>query len=463
MPARHANLIIMTACISMLCYVVQRRTKTALMVGDAVAMIDTYYVDPVDRDQLILSAMNGMTQSLDDHSEFITEQNYQAFQDSIQQEFAGIGIYVEQPEPNQPVRVVTPLVGSPALDAGMMPGDRILEVDGEDVSTMELQEVSKRLKGPVGTAIRITLDRESKKIQLDVRRETIEIDSVIGDHRDEQNQWVYRLKQQPEVAYLRLTSFGDRTVDEIKFALASLNDDYRGIIIDLRGNGGGLLNAAVEISDMFLTQGRIVSTRTRGGVLEDQFDASEGILVDPSKPVSILIDQDSASASEILAACLQDHGRAAIVGKRSFGKGTVQNILPLQYGRSALRLTVARYYRPNGENIHRKRDANNEDQWGVLPDEGFDVDLDPDNLEKLAKRWREASYPLLASNPPNDLSDSMTSSPSQEPLPEKVNPSINEGTRETSESRIDTQLWAAVDALKLDLSEPSKTLETSIH
>jgi carboxyl-terminal processing protease len=223
------------------------------------------------------------------------------------------------------------------------------------------------------------------------------------------------------------------------------------------------LNAAVEISDMFLTQGRIVSTRTRGGVLEDQFDASEGILVDPSKPVSILIDQDSASASEILAACLQDHGRAAIVGKRSFGKGTVQNILPLQYGRSALRLTVARYYRPNGENIHRKRDANDEDQWGVLPDEGFDVDLDPDNLEKLAKRWREASYPLLASNPPNDLSDSMTSSPSQEPLPEKVNPSINEGTRETSESRIDTQLWAAVDALKLDLSEPRKTLETSIH
>ena len=396
MPVRHVNFIIMTACLSTLCYVVQRRTQTALMIGDAVEMIDAYYVDPVDRDQLIMSAMRGMTESLDDHSEFIAEENYQAFQDSIQQEFAGIGIYVEQPEINQPVRVITPLVGSPALAAGLMPDDRILAVNGEDVSSMELQDVSKRLKGPVGTVISVKLLRGEDTLELNVRRERIEIESVIGDHRDINNQWIYRLADQPEIAYLRLTSFGDRTVKEVQAALGNLEDDYLGLIVDLRGNGGGLLNSAVEISDMFLEKGRIVSTRTRGGVLEDQFDANPTTLINPEIPVAILIDQDSASASEIVAACLQDHGRAVIVGKRSFGKGTVQNILPLQYGKSALRLTVARYYRPNGENIHRKRDASEEDQWGVVPNEGYEIALDPERLDELAKRRRESSYPSLA-------------------------------------------------------------------
>ena len=443
MPPRHVNIIIMTACFSMLCYVVQRRTKTALMVGDAIAMIDAYYVDPVDADQLVVSALNGMTESLDDHSEFIAEQNYQAFQDSIQQEFAGIGIYVEQPEPDQPVRVITPLVGSPALAAGLLPGDRILRVENENVSSMPLADVSQRLKGPIGTEITIGIQRESDTLDIRVKRDRIEIDSVIGDHRNQDNEWIYRLSQRPDVAYLRLTSFGDRTVKETRDALASLEQDYKGLILDLRGNGGGLLHAAVEISDMFLSNGRIVSTRTRGGVLEDQFDATEGTLVDPNIPIAILIDQDSASASEIVAACLQDHGRAVIVGKRSFGKGTVQNILPLQYGRSALRLTVARYYRPNGENIHRKRDASEDERWGVLPDTGFEVALDATKIEALAERWRESSYPSLAS-----IKGESTNT--------KENPSS--GTREEPSSpitveedvRLDDQLWAAVDALKLD-------------
>ena len=252
MPARHVNIILMTACLSVLCYVVQRRTKTAMLVGDAIAMIDAYYVDPVDRDELILSAMNGMTQSLDEHSEFIAEQNYQAFQDTIQQEFAGIGIYVEQPEPEEPVRVVTPLVGSPALTAGILPGDRILRVEEEDVSSMSLPEVSKRLKGPVGTEILIGVKRGQEEIDLVVQRARIEIDSVIGDYRDDKNRWVYRVQGEPDIAYLRLTSFGDRTTEELTAAFNSLQNDYQSLILDLRGNGGGLLRTAVDVSNMFL-------------------------------------------------------------------------------------------------------------------------------------------------------------------------------------------------------------------
>jgi len=448
MPARHVNIILMTACLSVLCYVVQRRTKTAMLVGDAIAMIDAYYVDPVDRDELILSAMNGMTQSLDEHSEFIAEQNYQAFQDTIQQEFAGIGIYVEQPEPEEPVRVVTPLVGSPALTAGILPGDRILRVEEEDVSSMSLPEVSKRLKGPVGTEILIGVKRGQEEIDLVVQRARIEIDSVIGDYRDDKNRWVYRVQGEPDIAYLRLTSFGDRTTEELTAAFNSLQNDYQSLILDLRGNGGGLLRTAVDVSNMFLSEGRIVSTRTRGGKIEDQFDATTGTLIRESKPMAVLIDQDSASASEIVAACLQDHERAIIVGKRSFGKGTVQNILPLQYGRSALRLTVAKYYRPNGENIHRKRDATDEDQWGVTPDSGFDVDLEESNLERLAKRWREASYPSLAS-----ISDDRTPALSSETTEEQAGAANIQdvelsSNKNESNDRLDTQLWAAVEALK---------------
>jgi carboxyl-terminal processing protease len=368
-----------------------------MMVGDALELINTYYVDPVDDDQLLIAAMNGMTSKLDEHSEYIPIQDYESFQDSINQEFAGIGIFVEQPEAGAPVRVVTPLVGSPALKAGVRPGDLIIRVDGEDVSDMDLAEVSQRLKGPIETVVSLLVRREEGDIALSVTRDTIPLPSVIGDHRDEDDRWVYRLADDPTIAYVRLTSFGEKTVDELAEVLVALNNDFRGLVLDLRGNGGGLLQAAADVSDMFLDRGIIVSTRIRGGKAEDQYSAKPGTLVDPGKPIAILINGNSASASEIVAACLQDHDRAVVVGTRSYGKGTVQNILPLQYGRSALRLTVARYYRPNGENIHRSKDATEEDQWGVSPDEGMAVELDEETLERLAQRWREASYPAMAS------------------------------------------------------------------
>jgi carboxyl-terminal processing protease len=241
------------------------------------------------------------------------------------------------------------------------------------------------------------VQRDQELHELGVQRGRIEIESVIGDHRDDENRWVYRLRDDPSIAYVRLTGFGDKTVDELGAVLTELDNDFSAMVLDLRGNGGGLLHAAVDVSDMFLNTGRIVSTRTRGGKIEDRFSAEAGTLVDPKKPIAVLVNGNSASASEIVAACLQDHGRAAIVGTRSYGKGTVQNILPLQYGRSALRLTVARYYRPNGENIHRASGATEEDEWGVSPDEGLSVELDEASLRRLAQRWREASYPSLAS------------------------------------------------------------------
>ncbi|WP_442508945.1 S41 family peptidase [Novipirellula sp. SH528] len=398
MPSRNLNIILLTFCFSLLCFLTHRRAKPAMLVGDALDLINNHYVDPIDEETLLIAAMNGMTSILDQNCEYIPLDAYASFQDSMSQEFAGIGIYVEQPDLTKPVRVVTPLVGSPALRAGMMPGDEIVKIDGEDVAKLNLKEVSARLKGPINTVVYVVVRRDDQELSLSIDRSTIELESVIGDYRDAKNEWVYRLEDDPSIAYVRLTSFGEKTEGELRTVLTQLNNDFRGLVLDLRGNSGGLLYAAVDICDMFLERGRIVSTRIRGGKVYDEFDAQAGTLVSNDKPVAVLIDGNSASASEIVAACLQDHQRAVVVGTRSYGKGTVQNILPLQYGRSALRLTVARYYRPSGKNIHRVKEAKPEDEWGVRPNDEMEVSLDETTLEKLSKRWREASYPSLAAS-----------------------------------------------------------------
>lgn len=446
MPSRNINVILIALCVAVLCYFTHRRTRTALIVGDALELINHYYVDPVDDDDLLTAAMNGMTSTLDEHSEYIPIDAYEAFQDSISQEFAGIGIYVEQQQPGQPIRVITPLVGSPALKAGMLPGDLIVEVDNEDVSAMELKDVSDRLKGPIDTIVHLVVRRGSQQIAMRVKRATIPLPSVIGDHRDSQDRWVYRLADDPSIAYIQLTSFGEKTVDELTDVLDQLDNDYRGLVLDLRGNGGGLLQAAADVSDMFLDKGKIVSTRIRGGKQEDDFHAGPGTLVDPGKPLAILVNGDSASASEIVAACLQDNRRAAVVGKRTYGKGTVQNILPLHYGRSALRLTVARYYRPSGENIHRSPEASEEDPWGVRPDSTMEVEMDPETMPQVEQRRREASYPAMALVP--DQSD-------LDPLSDQNTVEIGAINADASMLDLDPQLRRAVEYLREQVEQNS--------
>jgi len=400
MLARNLNVILIALTVSILCYATAARAKKAILVGEAINLIDRFYVDPVDDADLVEAAMTGLTSQLDEHSEFIPPRMYGAFQDVIEQEFAGIGILVEQPDPTKPVRVITPLVGSPALAAGLLPGDEILNVDGKDVSSMVIGDVSNLLRGPVGTSVTITLGRKSdtddqQRVDISLSRKTIELESVVGDHRDAQNNWVFQLTDHPEIAYLRLTSFGEKTVREFRQVVKSLPTECRSMIVDVRANAGGLLNAAVDICDEFLESGRIVTIKRRGGEIDSMYDASSGMLVNSEMQIVILIDGNSASASEILAACLQDHDRAKIVGSRSFGKGTVQNVLSLDYGRSALKLTTARYYRPNGHNIHRLKDATPEDEWGVMPDEGLDVAIDDETYTKLFQRWQKSSFPVL--------------------------------------------------------------------
>jgi len=409
MLPRNINIIMIAVCISLLCYATAARAKKAILIGEAIHLIDQFYVDPVETSDLVEAAMTGLTSKLDEHSEFIPPRMYGVFQDVIEQEFAGVGILVEQPVAKKPVRVKTPLVGSPALAAGVLPGDEILKVNGENVSTMEIGDVSNRLRGPIGTEVTITVGRlndnqESESVDIKLSRQTIELESVVGDHRDDESRWVFTLRDHPEIAYIRLTSFGEKTVAELKRVLETLDNNFESLILDLRANSGGLLNAAVDICDDFLDGGRIVTIKRRGGEIDSEFDASPGVLVSTDKPLVVLIDGNSASASEIVAACLQDHHRAEIVGSRSFGKGTVQNVLSLDYGRSALKLTTARYYRPNGHNIHRLPDAKIEDEWGVSPNEENTVLIIDEDYLELIQQWDRSTYPVLK-NDGSDASD----------------------------------------------------------
>lgn len=398
MPPRNLHIIIVACLIATICFSTAQRVRKAVVIGDAIELIERYYVDPVESAALVEAAMTGMTSELDQHSEFIPADLYSAFNDMLHQEFAGVGILVEQPEADQPVRVITPLVGSPALTAGVMPGDEILKVAGQDVSRLPIREVSNRLRGPAGSEVVITVRREvegvSQEREIRLRRETISLESVVGAYRGEDNQWQFRLREHPQVAYIRITSFGDKTAGELRQVLTDLDNDFEALILDVRANAGGLLLSAVEVCDDFLEGGRIVTIKKRGGEVENEFDATPGTLVDPQIPMTVLIDGNSASASEIVAACLQDHGRATIVGSRSFGKGTVQNLLPLEFGRSALKLTTARYYRPNGRNIHRIDNAPEEEEWGVVPDQGFDVRISEEGYRKLVQHWQQVSYPI---------------------------------------------------------------------
>ncbi|WP_413431015.1 S41 family peptidase [Crateriforma spongiae] len=438
MPPRHLNFILFSAMVSLACYTTYQFIRPAIVVGDAIQLIDRYYVEPIDTDKLVDGAMDGVTGQLDENSSFIAQSDYQAFQDTINQEFAGIGILIEQPDEDQPVRVITPMVGSPALAAGFRPGDLIVRVEQTDTSAMTISDVSSLLRGPIGTQVDVGVRRGDETFDLSVKRESIPLESVVGDHRDADDRWVYRLKEDPRIAYIRLTTFGEKTPEELEAVLRDLDNDFEAMILDVRGNGGGLLTTAVSVCDMFLSDGLIVSTKIRGGVPEDRWEASPGVLVNPEIPLVVMVNGGSASASEIVAACFQDRGRAAVAGVRSYGKGTVQNILPLQFGRSALRLTVATFYRPSDRSIHRGLNATEEDDWGVKPNPGLVVPITESQAEKIADRWLQASYPLLAQEAQSEADDD-TSATTDEESPPNDDSSAN-SAEDSSDSSGDTPM-----------------------
>lgn len=312
--------------------------------GDVFEKVRTDYVERPEESKLIESAINGMLTSLDPHSSYMDPKSFRDMQVQTRGEFGGLGIEVTMEDGL--VKVVTPIDETPAAKAGVLANDIITHIDGEQVQGLTLNQAVDKMRGPVNSAVQLRIKRGTltEPVEVKVTRDIIRIRPV-------------RSRVESDVGYLRVTQFNEQTYDNLKTAIDKLtteigSDKLKGFVLDLRNNPGGLLDQAIMVSDAFLERGEIVSTRGRNAEETQRFSAKAGDLT-KGKPVVVLVNGGSASASEIVAGALQDHKRATILGTRSFGKGSVQTIIPLG-GNGALRLTTARYYTPAGRSIQAK-------------------------------------------------------------------------------------------------------------
>ncbi len=339
--------------------------------AEAYEQIDVSYVKDVDRRDLVESAIQGMATHLDPYSTYIAPQNVREFDKYIDQEFGGIGIHVNGV--GGKLEIVNILPGSPAFRAGLKAGDEIVEVDGKTTKGLTQAALTERLTGPSGRSIDLGILRVGSSVteHVPVMRETIQIPTVVGHHRNADLSWNFMLDDTAKIGYLRINHFSKNTADDLRHTMDALVESgVKGLIMDVRSNPGGLLTSAIEISDMFIESGTIVSVKGRT-VPERAWKAKRGVKYS-NLPIAVLVNRYSASASEVLSAALQDNHRAIIVGERTFGKGSVQTVLRLESGRSLLKLTTASYFRPSGVNIHRAEGMKPEDDWGVKPDEGHE-------------------------------------------------------------------------------------------
>ncbi len=329
--------------------------------GDVFEKIRTDYVEKPEDQKLVEAAINGMLTSLDPHSSYMDAKSFRDMQVQTRGEFGGLGIEVTQE--NELIKVVTPIDDTPASKAGILSGDIISAIDGEAVQGLTLNQAVDKMRGAVNTSVNLKLLRGEKKDALDVKltRAVITIKSVRNKIEG------------GDIGYIRITQFNEQTFDGVKEAIEKFNrevpaDKFKGYIVDLRNNPGGLLDQSIAVSNAFLDKGEIVSTRGRNADETQRYNARPGD-ISKGKPLVILINGGSASASEIVAGALQDHKRATILGTRSFGKGSVQTIIPLGQNNGAVRLTTARYYTPSGRSIQAK---------GIEPDLQVFEDVPPE-------------------------------------------------------------------------------------
>jgi carboxyl-terminal processing protease len=396
--------------------------KQLNLFGDVFELVRADYVDEVSDETLVEGAINGMLTALDPHSNYLNSKNFNDMKVQTRGEFGGLGIEVSME--NGLVKVVSPIDDTPAAHAGLKPGDLVTHLDGKPVQGLTLPEAVEKMRGPVNSDINLTIRREGKEpFDVKLTRAVIRIQSV-RSHIEGNN-----------IGYIRVTSFNEQTDVGLNNAMKNLkaqaNNKLIGVVLDLRNNPGGLLDQAVAVSDAFLDKGEIVSTRGRRSDDAQRYNARPGDIA-AGLPVAILINGGSASASEIVAGALQDHHRAVLIGTRSFGKGSVQTIIPLA-GRGAMRLTTARYYTPSGRSIQAK---------GIDPDivvEAAKIEHAPTTDDKTAKAGDKPGD--KAADKPGDKKDDKSDKGDSGGAQGTIDPSVI-GTAD------DYQLARAVDMLR---------------
>ena len=414
MPVRNILFLIVATVGCLAAWIAKERDRRGHRLNEVLSYVEDAYIEPLGGEPLFGAAVDGIVSRLDENSAFVSGAEQRQLEAALDQQFAGVGLELELAAEGGDLTVVAPVVGGPAWRAGILPGERVVGIDGTATRGLPLEDVARRLRGPPGTAVAVRLlppagtgtaadDGAGREVRLE--RELVRVESVQGDRRRPDGSWDWWLEDEPGIALVRINGFGERTVLELDAALADVEATavaqpggrLRGVVIDLRGNPGGLLAPAVEICDRLLDEGVIVSTRGRGPDADVRRATPGAALADV--PLAVIIDGLTASSAEIVAACLQDHRRAAVVGSRSFGKGTVQSILPLSAG-GLLKITTSEYRRPSGARIHRRPGDEAAAVWGVVPDTGGEVVPSGRALERLQRWRRDRDLPRAAGAAP---------------------------------------------------------------
>ncbi len=365
-----------------------------LLLDEIVTQIEQNYVKELDRSELMTTAIKAIIGKLDQQSDFLSEEDLAQVNRQLDQKVAGVGARLKFDKESGQVLVETPLPGSPAAKGGLRPGDRIIEIDGQPAGGFpagkELEAVVKLIHGPVGEPITLGIRHPGSEevLQLKLVRDVVRLPSVLGVSYNAEQAWEFMLDEQRKVAYIRLTAIGRQSPAEMGAALDELTArGMQGLVLDLRNNPGGLLDQAVAICNLFVESGTIVTVKGRTGK-EQIFSAKdEGVF--SGFPMALLVNSNTASASEIIAACLQDHHRAVVIGERTFGQGLVKSLIQLEGGKSALKLPTSAYYRPSGKNMHRYPESKDSDDWGVRPDPNYEVIFSEEEKKGREKCWRE--------------------------------------------------------------------------
>ena len=359
------------------------------------------YVDELDDEALVEAAIRGMVDSLGDkHTRYFDAEQLASFNEEMQGSYSGIGAVIDLYENR--LRIVQPFIDSPAWNAGVLPGDIVLSIDGFDTEGISTEEAQHRLKGEAGTQVTVQVRHADGEIRtFPITRGVIEVATVRGYRQLDDGEQSYMIDPANGIAYIQLTQFGEKSLDELTQVLTSLKaQGLNGLILDLRNNGGGLLTGAQGLSDLFLTGGQTIVTIRNRGAAEEILKSTDDTLL-PDTPLVLLVNGQSASASEIVAGALQDNGRALIVGTRTYGKGSVQVFMPLEGSPGALKLTIARWYVPSGRLIHRVPDA---ERWGVDPSPGSYVEMSIEEQLEMMRLSRDA----MSNSPYAQLSGPVT-------------------------------------------------------
>ncbi|NQT14090.1 MAG: S41 family peptidase [Planctomycetes bacterium] len=431
---------------------------------DTLDQVERNYVKDISRRELIEAAIKGVLNELDPYSAYIAPDDLDQFRTAVDGNFGGIGIRFAVDHGR--LKVLSPLVGTPAYRAGIMAGDLIAEINGKSTKGIKVEGVARQLKGKEGSEVTLGVIHAGKSDMetITITREIVRVDTVLGNRRKEDDHWDYMLDADRRIGYVRVEAFSRETARDLRAAIDQLEEEsLRGLILDLRFNPGGLLSSAIEVSDLFVADGRIVSTEGK------KPDRSERVWEAHKKgtleefAMVVLVNRYTASAAEIVSACLQDHNRAVVMGERTWGKGSVQNVIPLEGGRSALKLTTASYLRPSGKNIHRFPGVDEDEEWGVMPNDGYQLKLGNEEMVRLLhdRQQREVVRPK---HPEPAETDQSSGSPqgTEEPEGTVDAPREEEKPAETAEPEatspleaskfVDPHLRMAIDYLTAELA-----------